>query len=197
MFDLREVQRIYDRRASGFDGFVSAASLGLHRAFRAAYARSLNVGPRDVVLDVGCGTGLDFEHLPGRIVGVDLSRGMLQRAAGRAMLVQADAARLPFRDGAFDGVLSTYLVSTLDRWREAFDEMLRVARPGRAVVLSDDRLPPGWFLGPGPMFARLARYGWSSAEDALWRRLRSRCDRPRRGAQLFGLLFWMSGLRKP
>ena len=45
--------------------------------------RLVGAGPADVVLDVGCGTGLDFEHLPGAVVGVDLSRGMLARRAGR------------------------------------------------------------------------------------------------------------------
>lgn len=198
MFDPREVRRIYDRRAAGFNRFVETASLGSDRGMRAAYGRALGAGPADVVLDVGCGTGLDFEHVPGTVVGVDLSRGMLDRAARgpRVRLVQADAARLPFRAASFDGVLSTYVVSTVGRWREAFDEMARVTRPGRAIVLTDDRLPAGWFLGPAAMLGALARFGWRSCEAPLWRRLRRACDRCRRGSRLFGLLFWMSGTRR-
>ena len=73
----------------------------------------------ECVLDAGCGTGklthLLLQNLPGgRVVGLDLSRNMveharrdLQAAFGeRAQFVAADLLALPFRD-AFDGIFST------------------------------------------------------------------------------------------
>lgn len=61
-----------------------------------------------LVLDVACGVGRHEKHLPWRVVGADLSRGLLdvaRRDARMAGLVQADARRLPFR-AAFDGAWS-------------------------------------------------------------------------------------------
>jgi SAM-dependent methyltransferase len=67
------------------------------------------------VLDIGCGAGLDLVRLAGagaRAAGIDLSGGSLALASRylavenvRALLAQADAVRLPFRDESFDLVL--------------------------------------------------------------------------------------------
>lgn len=65
--------------------------------------------PRDaLVLDVACGVGRHERHLPWRVVGADLSRGLLETARrdSRAEAwVQAEARALPFR-AAFDGAFS-------------------------------------------------------------------------------------------
>lgn len=61
-----------------------------------------------LVLDVACGLGRHERHLPWRVVGADLSRGLLEVAARDSKGVgwaQADARRLPFR-AAFDGAWS-------------------------------------------------------------------------------------------
>ncbi len=60
------------------------------------------------VLDVACGVGRHELHLPWRVVGADLSRGLLETARQDSRAdgwVQADARALPFR-GAFDGAFS-------------------------------------------------------------------------------------------
>lgn len=70
------------------------------------------------VLDAGCGTGRLLAHVHAqrpslRLVGVDLSDGMLEeasRAAHDAELVRADLAALPFDDARFDAVIAWYSV---------------------------------------------------------------------------------------
>lgn len=59
------------------------------------------------VLDVACGMGRHEPHLPWRVVGADLSRGLLEtaRRKSRGEWVQAEARHLPFRAG-FDGAFS-------------------------------------------------------------------------------------------
>ncbi|MCC6741874.1 MAG: methyltransferase domain-containing protein [Planctomycetia bacterium] len=159
------VRRIYDRRAPYYDAVVQALALGRDSSYRRAALLALDARSGDRVLDVGCGTGRNFPLLArggvGALAGCDVSARSLAKAAGRgAAVAQADAARLPYRDGAFDRVLCTYVLTSVDGWRRALDELVRVLRPGGRLVVSDDRLPPGWFLGPGPMLGLLRREGW-------------------------------------
>jgi SAM-dependent methyltransferase len=89
-------------------------------------------------LDVACGTGLHFDAIgaAGRhVVGVDLSEDQLRVAATDTVpLVRADATRLPFAAGAFDGVVATYVHTDVDDVGPIFDEAARVLRPGARFV---------------------------------------------------------------
>lgn len=70
-------------------------------------AEALGLPPGALVLDVACGVGRHERHLPWRVVGADLSRGLLETARERNAgggWVQAEARALPFRprfQGAF------------------------------------------------------------------------------------------------
>lgn len=102
----------------------------------------LREAPPGRALDVGCGTGQLAARLRRElgvpVVGCDFSRGMLARARARsrgARWVRADAGQLPFRDGAFDAVLSTEAFHWFPEPREALAEMQRVLAPdGRLLV---------------------------------------------------------------
>jgi hypothetical protein len=77
----------------------------ISRACLAHRDRGPGIGP---CLDVGCGTGLHFETVraTGRVaIGVDRSADQLRYARSRGVCVQADAAMLPFADGAFPMVV--------------------------------------------------------------------------------------------
>jgi ubiquinone/menaquinone biosynthesis C-methylase UbiE len=194
-----QVRRIYDRRAAGFDRFVQLASAGQDLRLRRRFARQLAPPAGGLLLDVGCGTGRDLAVLDAsvRFVGVDLSRGMLLRAPreSRRHYVQADAAFLPIRRGVADAVLCTYTLSTIARWRRALDEILEALRPGGRIVVTDDRLPPGWFLGPIALLRALARFEWTAPERTLWRLMRRRLTDCRRGSAFLGLIYWTAGMR--
>jgi len=117
------------------------------------------IGKGDRVLDVGCGVGATpcflAEHIGCHVVGVDLSRGMLdwakRRAArlGLADLVRFEAADirdLPFDDGSFDVVLcESVLVVVPDKPRAA-SELVRVVRVGGRVGSNE----ASWLQGPPP-----------------------------------------------
>ena len=101
-----------------------------------------------MALDVGCGNGRHVELLcdhAERVVGLDVSRGLLDAAGRRAddhgfdaALVQGDAARLPVRDAAVD--LAVYVATlhhlpTRESRVASLDELARVLAPeGRALV---------------------------------------------------------------
>jgi ubiquinone/menaquinone biosynthesis C-methylase UbiE len=97
---------------------------------------------RGRVLDAGCGTGLLLQRLSerGQTVGLDLSRDMLAKASRRqrdrgfeAALVCGDIQHLPFREGAFESVVSTFAINAVPRLDQALAEMLRVVESGGSL----------------------------------------------------------------
>ena len=120
----------------------------------------LNLNPDDAVLDLCCGTGLDFPYLlkktkiQGTLFGIDLSSGMLQQAKekiGRegVNLVRSDAARLPFRDKTFDAILVSFCLKITPACEKTIEEAARVLKwAGRIGILANNK-PSGplWLLG--------------------------------------------------
>jgi len=102
------------------------------------------------VLDLGCGTGfplfeLAHAHGPiGRFVGADVWAEGLRRAGTKATfyalpnaaLVRADGARLPFRGGTFDLVVSNLGVNNFEDPRRALSEIARLLRAGGLLALT-------------------------------------------------------------
>jgi ubiquinone/menaquinone biosynthesis C-methylase UbiE len=128
---------------------------------------------RPLVLDVATGSGRlplgllreRFAATGGRIIGLDLSRGMLRRARAKlapygdaVSLVRQDASYLPFDDGTFDAVACLESLEFLPRPLEALAEMVRVLAPGGVIHVSnrvgwEARLLPGRAI-PRPAFKR-------------------------------------------
>jgi ubiquinone/menaquinone biosynthesis C-methylase UbiE len=113
-----------------------------------AFARDRSAPLR--ILDVGCGTGRTLLQLARalpeqRYAGVDLSPFYLEHArrlladVPELSLACENAEALPFRDGWFDVVTTTYLFHELPAKarRRAMAEMHRVLRPGGLFVLED------------------------------------------------------------
>jgi len=105
------------------------------------------ISPKDSVLDIGCGPGVDtialgkmYAH--GRVCGVDRDTAMLKTAASgspppNVFHVAAAADALPFVDGTFDACRSERLLQHLSCPAVAVREALRVVRPGGKIVLVD------------------------------------------------------------
>jgi ubiquinone/menaquinone biosynthesis C-methylase UbiE len=103
------------------------------------------------LLDIGTGTGhtaLAFAAGGVEVVGLDMTRAMLDQARGLAEqrgltfeAVQSYAERLPFADGAFDGIACRYCAHHFDDNPQAIREMGRVLRPGGVLVFVDHVAP--------------------------------------------------------
>ena len=90
-------------------------------------------------LDIGCGTGRNFETIraTGRtVVGLDYSADQLQMARSRTNcpLMRADAAVLPFADESFDTVTVMWISTDVDDFGKVLREATRVLRPGGLLV---------------------------------------------------------------
>jgi SAM-dependent methyltransferase len=106
-----------------------------------------------IVADVGCGNGFDLRQLipDGRCrhaFGIDLSAGMLGslgdlRGSDRLTPIQADAQRIPLRDGGVDVALCMHMLYHVARIEAAVGELRRIVRPGGTALVStvgDDNL---------------------------------------------------------
>ena len=150
---------MFDRIAGRYDLLNHVLSANLDRGWRRSAAAELVEARR--VLDLCGGTGdmsvVLARKAPGRhVVCCDFSHAMLTRAgsklartglAARAALVEADALRLPFREGSFDGICVAFGVRNLADPRAGFREMLRVLAPGGRLVVLEFSVPTGPALG--------------------------------------------------
>ncbi len=117
------------------------------------------------ILDLGCGTGLSAEPFAGfgaRLTGVDLSGGMLAKAAERnayADLVQADIVDF-LRDRAetFDLVLAADVLIYLGDLAPLFEALSPVVRPGGLFAFSVEVGADGWTVLPSGRFAHADAY---------------------------------------
>lgn len=157
-FENSFVERVYDKIASLYD--LTYGPL-LHPGRLQALER-MTINPNDSILEVGVGTGVNLSLYPrtgGEVVGIDFSRGMLEKARERVMahrldhvrLLQMDAADLKFADQSFDIVYAPYLISVVPDPVKVAREMRRVCRPGGRIVFLNH------FLSPNPALSRLER----------------------------------------
>ena len=116
------------------------------------------IGPGDRVLDLGCGAGrhaFEAYRRGARVIAVDLDLKELgpvsdmfaaMRAEGetrppaQAAAVTADATRLPFPDGSFDGIIVAEMLEHIPNDTAALKEIARVLRPGGTVAVT----VPAW-----------------------------------------------------
>ncbi len=161
---------IYDLWAKFYD--YSFGSLVRQR--QRAAVQQLRLHPGDRVLDLGVGTGMTFEHYPKNVsvVGIDLSSGMLHKAARKidkqqlnhCTLVQGDAMRPPFADHSFDHVMITHVISVVSDPQKLLHWAQRLVKPGGRIVVLNHFLAGNLMVATieralNPLFVRI---GWRS-----------------------------------
>jgi demethylmenaquinone methyltransferase/2-methoxy-6-polyprenyl-1,4-benzoquinol methylase len=142
------VRGMFDRIAPVYDLMNRLMTAGLDQRWR-RLAVSKVVWPGDRVLDACCGTGdlaIAAERRGGRVVGLDFSERMLERArpkSGTIEWVQGDALALPFGDDEFDAATVGFGVRNLADLEGGLRELRRVLRPGGRVAVLEITRPRG------------------------------------------------------
>ena len=126
-----------------YDPFLALAE----RRGMASQRRVLLAGARGRVLELGAGTGLNLPHYPAGLEALVLSepdgpmRARLARRVARsgrdATVVAAYAEALPFADGAFDTVVSTMVLCTVQDPAAAARELRRVLAPDGRLLFAE------------------------------------------------------------
>ncbi|MCW8132138.1 MAG: class I SAM-dependent methyltransferase [Planctomycetota bacterium] len=152
--------------ADAYDRMVARHRALLNAPFAAHVSRVACPGAR--VLDIGCGPGWIPCELarrnPGwQVVAIDPSEEMLARGRreaersglrARVRFERGEACALPFEDGAFDLVVSNYVLHHIDAPERMLAEAARVVRPGGRLIVKDLlRLSP-WQAWPLRAFSR-------------------------------------------
>jgi arsenite methyltransferase len=109
------------------------------------------IQPGSVVLDLGCGAGTDLliaaqmTGPSGRVIGVDMTTSMLERARASAREMRIDNLELhesliealPLEDASVDVVISNGVIDLVPDKDAVFDEIDRVLRPGGRLQIAD------------------------------------------------------------
>lgn len=143
---------------SGLDGYRKEADLGLGCGLPTEYA---GIEAGQTVLDLGCGAGNDvfvarsLVGPAGRVIGVDMVPGMIERARENAARLEAtnveflegEIEALPVADESIDVVVSNCVLNLVPDKATAFAETYRVLKPGGQFCISDivleGKLPSG------------------------------------------------------
>jgi arsenite methyltransferase len=133
-----ELSRVPDATVESFAGVANPWLLG-------------RIQPGSVVLDLGCGAGTDLliaaqmTGPSGRVIGVDMTPSMLERAHASAREMGIESAELhesmiealPLDDASVDVVISNGVIDLVPDKDAVFDEIDRVLRPGGRLQLAD------------------------------------------------------------
>ena len=211
-FTTREsVAEVYRRRAAWYDVTANLYYLiGFReRAYRRRAVELLGLRPGDTIVEIGCGTGLNFPLLQqeigpeGRIIGVDLSPEMLERARQRVHryawtnveLVRSSAADYGF-PARVDGILSTFALTLEPEYDAVVANGARALAAGRRWVVLDLRLPENWLRHLAPLLVFLVRpfaVSLKTADRHPWESIASHLADTTYEEAYFGLIYIAAG----
>ena len=132
-----ELSRVPDRTVESFAGVANPFLLG-------------RIEPGATVLDLGCGAGTDLLIAAqmvgpeGRVIGIDMTRTMLDRAKASADELRVDVElhqglieSVPVEDASVDVVISNGVIDLVPDKEAVFGEIDRVLKPGGRLQIAD------------------------------------------------------------
>lgn len=176
------MRRAYGAGAKFYDALSGEP---VYRIGRVTGVRMLRLRAGDTVLDLGCGTGLNFALLTaavgptGRVIGLDRSGAMLDVARRRierrgwsnVSLVHADATDFGWTDlevPQIDAVISTYAMSVFNDPNAAWANVRAVLRPGGRACIVDMQVPTGAATVLAPVAHLACAAGGSDIDAHPW-----------------------------
>ena len=151
-----QVEKMFDNIAPAYDRMNHLMSFGSDRKWRSRTIKALEKHRNGRILDIACGTGdMTFEInrklSPEKLVGADLSEGMLEvarskqarRTEGTAVdFVRCDCCEaIPFPDRSFDAVTVAFGVRNFENLEKGLKEILRVLDNGGTLAILELSVP--------------------------------------------------------
>lgn len=145
---------MFDKISRRYDFLNHLLSLNIDKIWRRNAVKLLEDFQPDSILDIATGTG-DFalsavRLKPSRIIGIDLSEGMLEigreKIKRRGLeqtieLIKGDSEALPFEENSFDAAIVAFGVRNFENLKEGLAEIYRVIKPGGGFVVLEFSQP--------------------------------------------------------
>ena len=181
-----QIKNLYRKRAAHYDWSANLYYLIGFREqlYRKTAVSLLQLQQGDTVIDIGCGTGLNFSLLQqyvgpgGRIIGVDITREMLAEARARIQkynwrnveLIHADATSYKFPEKV-DAIISSFAITLASEYDQIIKSGNRVLSPGKRLVVLDLKQPeklPLWLVKLGVLMTRPFGVSLELADRRPW-----------------------------
>ena len=149
-----QVAQMFNNISQDYDGLNRVISLGIDVSWRKKVVKLVGENKPKQILDIATGTGdlaLMMSQLnPDRIVGLDISEGMLEvgkQKISKANLsktidmVVGDSENIPFEDNTFDAITVSFGVRNFEDLDKGLQEICRVLKPGGKFVVLETSNP--------------------------------------------------------
>lgn len=172
MLSKQEIIETYRNRAANYDWTANLYYLVGYREqhYRKLAAGRLQLSRGETVLELGCGTGLNFRYLrnqvgsEGRIIGLDMTDAMLEQARDRCdeqgwnnvTLRQRDMTESDYPDN-LDAIISTFTLSLSPNIEKVISKSYTALRSGGHMVVLDLREPSNWLSILRPLIIPVER----------------------------------------
>ncbi|SRR5690554_1050947 len=151
----RQVEQMFDTISEEYDDLNRVISLGSDVAWRKKVIKLVSERNIESVLDIATGTGdlaLQFAEKTDakKIVGLDLSEGMLKVArkkaaekpyANKVEFVQGDSEALPFEENSFDAITVSFGIRNFENLEKGLSEIRRVLKKDGVFVILETSVP--------------------------------------------------------
>jgi len=157
--DKENIKEIYRKRAPSYNFEVKLFNLIGWKAnsYRNPAVDALNVKEGNCVVDLCCGTGLNFPHIEkkigptGKLIGVDLTDSMLKEAKKQVQqkgwknveLVNKDATKYDFPKGV-NGIITSYAITLIPEFDAVIKKGIDALKEGGRFVVLDFKKPKIW-----------------------------------------------------
>lgn len=154
-----QVAQMFDNIANRYDLLNSILSLGIHKGWRRKCAAILKAKQPKAILDVATGTGdfaIECAKLgPEKIVGIDISEGMMQFGREKLKKLKLDslitlelgnAETVAFPDNSFDAIVVGFGVRNFQNLEKGLANLYRILKPGGQLVVLEFSYPRNWFI---------------------------------------------------
>lgn len=149
-----QVAQMFDNISGNYDFLNHFLSLGIDIQWRKKVLKIVEKTKPELILDIATGTGdlaiLLSKTKPKKIIGLDLSNGMLEvgrkKVAEKNLshlieMVQGDSENLPFDDNYFDVITVSFGVRNFENLKKGLTEIHRVLKPGGTFVVLEFSQP--------------------------------------------------------
>ncbi|AZJ34940.1 bifunctional demethylmenaquinone methyltransferase/2-methoxy-6-polyprenyl-1,4-benzoquinol methylase UbiE [Tenacibaculum singaporense] len=149
-----QVAQMFDNISEDYDGLNRVISLGIDVSWRKKVVKLVGENNPKQILDIATGTGdlalMMSELNPEKIVGLDISEGMLQvgrqkiakaNLSNKIKMIVGDSENIPFPDNTFDAITVSFGVRNFENLDKGLTEILRVLKPGGKFVVLETSNP--------------------------------------------------------